>query len=60
MNLGSERVFHLISASVYLGLRFIQYCELQQGYTGFDYKDADGEEDLVSRLASLKITSDGT
>lgn len=39
--------------------RFIQYCELEQGYTGFDYKDAEGEEDMVSRLASLKISSDG-
>lgn len=38
--------------------RFIQYCELEQGYTGFDYKDAEGEEDVVSRLASLKISSD--
>lgn len=38
--------------------RFIRYCELQQGYTGFDFKDADGEEELVSQLASLKITSD--
>uniref|UniRef100_A0A9J8BGF7 RNA helicase n=1 Tax=Cyprinus carpio carpio TaxID=630221 RepID=A0A9J8BGF7_CYPCA len=39
--------------------RFIRYCELEQGYTGFDYKDAEGEEDVVSRLASLKISSDG-
>uniref|UniRef100_A0A8C2A9K4 RNA helicase n=1 Tax=Cyprinus carpio TaxID=7962 RepID=A0A8C2A9K4_CYPCA len=38
--------------------RFIRYCELGQGYTGFDYKDAEGEEDVVSRLASLKISSD--
>ncbi|XP_051996519.1 putative helicase mov-10-B.1 [Xyrauchen texanus] len=38
--------------------RFIQYCEHEQGYTGFDYKDAEGEEDMVNRLASLKITSD--
>lgn len=45
--------------SSHLCLRFIRYCELEQGYTGFDYKDADGEEDVVTRLASLKITSDG-
>ncbi|KAA0712698.1 putative helicase mov-10-B.1 [Triplophysa tibetana] len=38
--------------------RFIRYCELEQGYTGFDYKDADGEEDVVTRLASLKISDD--
>lgn len=38
--------------------RFIRYCELEQGYTGFDYKDSEGEEDVVSRLASLKISSD--
>lgn len=43
-----------------LCLRFMRYCELEQGYTGFDYKDAEGEEDVVTRLASLKITSDGT
>uniref|UniRef100_A0A672QYS9 RNA helicase n=1 Tax=Sinocyclocheilus grahami TaxID=75366 RepID=A0A672QYS9_SINGR len=40
--------------------RFIRYCELEHGYTGFDYKDAEGEEDVVNRLASLKISSDGT
>lgn len=40
--------------------KFIQYCEQEQGYTGFDYKDAEGEEDVVSRLASLKISSDDT
>ncbi|KAK7145167.1 hypothetical protein R3I94_011307 [Phoxinus phoxinus] len=38
--------------------RFIRYCELEQGNTGFDYKDAEGEEDVVSRLASLKISSE--
>uniref|UniRef100_A0A672QYN5 RNA helicase n=1 Tax=Sinocyclocheilus grahami TaxID=75366 RepID=A0A672QYN5_SINGR len=38
--------------------RFIRYCELEHGYTGFDYKDAEGEEDVVNRLASLKISSD--
>ncbi|KAL6457776.1 hypothetical protein MHYP_G00330060 [Metynnis hypsauchen] len=35
--------------------RFIHYCEQEQGYTGFDYRDAEGEEDVVTRLASLKI-----
>ncbi|CAM4628135.1 unnamed protein product [Leuciscus chuanchicus] len=40
--------------------RFIRYCELEQGNTGFDYKDAEGEEDVVSRLASLKISSEDT
>uniref|UniRef100_A0AAR2M0M0 RNA helicase n=1 Tax=Pygocentrus nattereri TaxID=42514 RepID=A0AAR2M0M0_PYGNA len=35
--------------------RFIHYCEQKQGYTGFDYRDAEGEEDVVTRLASLKI-----
>ncbi|TVK90475.1 putative RNA helicase SDE3 [Bagarius yarrelli] len=35
--------------------RFIQYCEQEQGYTGFDYRDFDGEDDVVTRLASLKI-----
>ncbi|XP_017335051.1 putative helicase mov-10-B.1 isoform X1 [Ictalurus punctatus] len=35
--------------------RFFQYCEQEQGYTGFDYKDFEGEDDVVTRLASLKI-----
>ncbi|XP_063071769.1 putative helicase mov-10-B.1 [Engraulis encrasicolus] len=35
--------------------RFIQYCEDQGGYTGFDYNDAEGEDDVVTRLASLNI-----
>ncbi|XP_051562486.1 putative helicase mov-10-B.1 isoform X2 [Myxocyprinus asiaticus] len=38
--------------------RFIHYCEHEQGCTGFDFKDAEGEEDVVNRLASLTITSD--
>lgn len=37
--------------------RFIHYCEQEQCYTGFDYKDAEGEDDLVTRLASLKINT---
>ncbi|XP_062852676.1 putative helicase mov-10-B.1 [Trichomycterus rosablanca] len=37
--------------------RFIHYCEQEQSYTGFDYKDAEGEDDLVTRLASLKINT---
>uniref|UniRef100_A0A8C7CZM4 RNA helicase n=1 Tax=Oncorhynchus kisutch TaxID=8019 RepID=A0A8C7CZM4_ONCKI len=32
------------------------YCVEEQGYTGFDFTDAEGEEDVVTRLASLKIT----
>ncbi|KAL2090820.1 hypothetical protein ACEWY4_013083 [Coilia grayii] len=36
--------------------RFIQYCEDQGGYTGFDYNDAEGEEDVVTRLAALNIS----
>ncbi|XP_026778492.3 putative helicase mov-10-B.1 isoform X1 [Pangasianodon hypophthalmus] len=35
--------------------RFFQYCEQEQGYTGFDYRDFEGEDDVVTRLASLKI-----
>uniref|UniRef100_A0A8C7LVX8 RNA helicase n=1 Tax=Oncorhynchus mykiss TaxID=8022 RepID=A0A8C7LVX8_ONCMY len=31
------------------------YCVEEQGYTGFDFTDAEGEEDVVTRLASLKI-----
>uniref|UniRef100_A0A8C5DLY9 RNA helicase n=1 Tax=Gouania willdenowi TaxID=441366 RepID=A0A8C5DLY9_GOUWI len=32
--------------------KFISYCVKEKGYTGFDFKDAEGEEDLVSRLHS--------
>lgn len=41
--------------------RFIQYCEEGGGYTGFDYTDAEGEEDVVARLSALRISleSDG-
>lgn len=35
--------------------RFFQYCQQEQGYTGFDYRDFEGEDDVVTRLASLKI-----
>lgn len=27
----------------------------EKGYTGFDIKDAEGEDDILSRLATLKI-----
>ncbi|KAK2861814.1 hypothetical protein Q5P01_001347 [Channa striata] len=36
--------------------KFISYCVKKNGYTGFDFKDAEGEDDIVSRLATLKIT----
>ncbi|XP_033181897.1 putative helicase mov-10-B.2 isoform X2 [Anabas testudineus] len=35
--------------------KFISYCVKENGYTGFDFKDAEGEDDIVSRLATLKI-----
>lgn len=35
--------------------RFIQYCEDEGGYVGFDYNDAEGEEDVVTRLAALNL-----
>ncbi|XP_028854584.1 putative helicase mov-10-B.1 isoform X2 [Denticeps clupeoides] len=35
--------------------RFIRYCEEEGGYTGFDYKDSEGEEFLVARLAGLSL-----
>ncbi|CAN9511896.1 unnamed protein product [Ophioblennius macclurei] len=38
--------------------KFISYCVEQRGYTGFDFKDAEGEDDIVSRLATLKIGVD--
>lgn len=36
---------------------FFQYCGQEQGYTGFDYRDFEGEDDVVTRLASLKIST---
>lgn len=38
--------------------RFISYCVEEKGYTGFDFEDAEGEDDIVSRLATLKINVD--
>ncbi|XP_070758397.1 putative helicase mov-10-B.1 [Enoplosus armatus] len=38
--------------------KFISYCVKNKGYTGFDFKDAEGEDDIVSRLATLKINVD--
>ncbi|XP_068568586.1 putative helicase mov-10-B.1 [Cebidichthys violaceus] len=38
--------------------KFISYCVKEKGYTGFDFEDAEGEDDIVSRLATLKINVD--
>uniref|UniRef100_A0A671YW21 RNA helicase n=1 Tax=Sparus aurata TaxID=8175 RepID=A0A671YW21_SPAAU len=38
--------------------KFISYCVNEKGYTGFDFRDADGEDDIVSRLANLKFNVD--
>ncbi|KAK7916467.1 hypothetical protein WMY93_012228 [Mugilogobius chulae] len=38
--------------------KFINYCVNEKGYTGFDFNDAEGEDDVVSRLASLKICAE--
>ncbi|XP_040888869.1 putative helicase mov-10-B.2 isoform X2 [Toxotes jaculatrix] len=38
--------------------KFISYCVKEKGYTGFDLKDAEGEDDVVSKLATLKISVD--
>ncbi|XP_069004395.1 putative helicase mov-10-B.1 [Embiotoca jacksoni] len=38
--------------------KFISYCVKEKGYAGFDFRDADGEDDIVSRLATLKISVD--
>ncbi|KAJ8360337.1 hypothetical protein SKAU_G00168620 [Synaphobranchus kaupii] len=35
--------------------QFISYCSEEKGYTGFDYADAEGEGDVVTRLAALSI-----
>uniref|UniRef100_A0AAQ4QBB5 RNA helicase n=1 Tax=Gasterosteus aculeatus aculeatus TaxID=481459 RepID=A0AAQ4QBB5_GASAC len=35
--------------------KFISYCVQENGYTGFHFDDAEGEDDIVSRLATLKI-----
>ncbi|KAM9361320.1 putative helicase mov-10-B.1 [Symphorus nematophorus] len=38
--------------------KFISYCVKEKGYTGFDFEDAEGEDALVARLATLKINVD--
>ncbi|KAM6980838.1 putative helicase mov-10-B.1 [Aplochiton taeniatus] len=38
--------------------KFISYCVEEKGYTGFDFSDAEGEDEVVARLASLKIHVD--
>uniref|UniRef100_A0A8C3A0K9 RNA helicase n=1 Tax=Cyclopterus lumpus TaxID=8103 RepID=A0A8C3A0K9_CYCLU len=38
--------------------KFISYCVKEKGYTGFDFEDAEGEDDLVSRLATLNVNVD--
>ncbi|KAI9548916.1 hypothetical protein NQZ68_003450 [Dissostichus eleginoides] len=38
--------------------KFISYCVKEKGYTGYPFEDAEGEDDIVSRLASLKIDVD--
>ncbi|TNN76493.1 putative helicase mov-10-B.1 [Liparis tanakae] len=38
--------------------KLIRYCVKEKGYTGFDFEDAEGEDDLVSRLATLNINVD--
>ncbi|KAM8916086.1 putative helicase mov-10-B.1 isoform 3-T3 [Spinachia spinachia] len=38
--------------------KFISYCVQENGYTGFPFEDADGEEEIASRLATLKINVD--
>ncbi|MFT7802282.1 putative helicase MOV-10 isoform X3 [Arapaima gigas] len=35
--------------------RFIQYCSETMGYSGIDYRDADGEDDIIEHLADLRI-----
>ena len=51
---GSMR-FHVILNCSNCVFRFIRYCVDNEGYTGFNHADAEGEDDVVSRLASLKI-----
>uniref|UniRef100_A0AAX7T4T4 RNA helicase n=1 Tax=Astatotilapia calliptera TaxID=8154 RepID=A0AAX7T4T4_ASTCA len=38
--------------------KFISYCVKEKGYTGFDFSDVEEEDDIVSRLATLKINMD--
>lgn len=40
-------------------LRFIGYCVNEGGYNGFDFTDAEGEDEVAARLANLRICSDG-
>ncbi|XP_075997327.1 putative helicase mov-10-B.1 [Genypterus blacodes] len=36
--------------------KFISYCVTENAYKGFDFADVEGEDELVSRIVSLKIT----
>uniref|UniRef100_A0A665TPU4 RNA helicase n=1 Tax=Echeneis naucrates TaxID=173247 RepID=A0A665TPU4_ECHNA len=38
--------------------KFISYCVEEKGYTGFDLKDTEDEDNVVSKLATLKISVD--
>ncbi|XP_056292650.1 putative helicase mov-10-B.1 [Pseudoliparis swirei] len=38
--------------------KLIRYCVKEEGYAGFDFEDAEGEDDLVSSLTSLNINVD--
>ncbi|KAJ8370334.1 hypothetical protein SKAU_G00103620 [Synaphobranchus kaupii] len=39
--------------------KFISYCSEGTGYTGYDYADEEGEEEVMERLAALKIQEEG-
>lgn len=52
---GAVFIEPLMSDLMLFVCRFISYCVKENAYTGFDFKDAEGEEDIVSRLATLNL-----
>lgn len=50
---------HPCSICGFYTFRFISYCVKEGGYNGFNFTDAEGEDEVTARLANLKISSDG-
>lgn len=49
--------WRLLHPWAFCAFRFIKYCVTENGCKGIDIKDAEGEDEVVSRLANLKICS---
>ncbi|XP_015197664.2 putative helicase mov-10-B.1 [Lepisosteus oculatus] len=38
--------------------RFLRYCTSERGYTGYDFSNDEGEDELMTRLASLDLSAE--